>query len=134
MNGKFNAARHVQMLDEVCLFEEGSRLCGQDFVFQQDNAPIHTARATTEYFHAVGINVLPWPARSPDVNPIENAWGWLTRQVYKDGKQYDTVADLKTAILKAWKEIPGEYLHKLISSMKNRIFEVINRNGGKTHH
>ena len=74
MNRKFNAARYVQILDEACLFEEGSRLCGQDFVFQQDNAPIHTARATTEYFHAMGINVLPWPARSSDVNPIENAW------------------------------------------------------------
>ena len=79
-------------------------------------------------------NILPWPARSPDVNPIENAWGWLTHQVYKNGKQYDTVADLKTAILKAWEEIPGEYLHKLISSMKNRIFEVINRNARKTHY
>ena len=82
----------------------------------------------------MGINVLPWPAWSPDVNPIENAWGWLTHQVYKDGKQYDTVAVLKTAILKAWEEIPGEYLHKLISSMKSRIFEVINRNGRKTHY
>ena len=134
MNGKFNAAQYVQMVDEACLFEEGSRLCGQDFVFQQDNALIHTARATTEYFHAMGINVLPWPAQSPDVNPIENAWGWLTRQVYKDGKQYNTVADLKTAILKAWEEIPGEYLHKLISSTKNKIFELINRNGKKTHY
>ena len=117
-----------------CLMKPAFLKRAPDFVFQQDNAPIHTARATTEYFHAMGINVLPWPARSPDVNPIENAWGWLTRQVYKDGKQYDTVVDLKTAILKAWEEIPGEYLHKLISSMKNRIFEVINRNGGKTHY
>ena len=46
------------MLDEACLFIEGSQLCRQDFALQQDNAPIHTAWATTEYFHAMGINIL----------------------------------------------------------------------------
>ena len=58
MNGKFSAAQYVQMLDEACLFIEGSQLCRQDFALQQDNAPIHTAWATTEYFHAMGINIL----------------------------------------------------------------------------
>lgn len=134
MDGKFNASRYIKMLDEACLFEEGTRLCGENFVFQQDNAPIHTAKATMDYFHAMGIAVLPWPARSPDINPIENAWGWLSREVYKDGKQYDSVEELKKAVLTAWEAIPEEYLKQLIASMKNRIFEIINRNGRQTHY
>ena len=134
IDGKFNALRYIEMLDDAGLSEEGIKLCGEDFVFQQDNAPIHTARATMDYFHAMGIKVLTWPARSPDINPIENAWGWLSHEVYKDGKQYDSVEELKKAVLKCWDNIPMEYLQKLISSMKNRVFEIIKQNGGQTHY
>lgn len=134
LEGRINAAKYIQSLDDACLSEEGSNICGEEFIFQQDNAPVHTAKATMEYLEAMGINVLPWPARSPDLNPIENAWGWLTGAVYQDGKQYDTVTELKTAILKAWHELPVELLKKLISSMKGRLFEVIVKKGGQTHY
>ena len=41
-------------------------------VFQQENAPSHTAHATTAFLADSNVNVLPWPSRSPDLNPIEN--------------------------------------------------------------
>jgi len=42
-----------------------------DFIFQQDLAPAHSAKATSTWFKVHGIPVLNWPANSPDLNPIE---------------------------------------------------------------
>ena len=46
-------------------------------------------------------DLLPWPSRSPDINPIENPWGILTREVYASGKQYSNVKELKRGIKEA---------------------------------
>lgn len=66
--------------------------------------------------------------------PIENAWGWLSHEVYKDTKQYDREEELKSAIMKAWDEIPEDYMTILIFSMKNMIFGVIKGNVGDTRY
>ncbi|GFT67922.1 HTH_Tnp_Tc3_2 domain-containing protein [Trichonephila clavipes] len=38
-------------------------------IYQQDNARPHTARLSQQCLQ--GYDVLPWPARSPDLSPIE---------------------------------------------------------------
>ncbi|KAL2077375.1 hypothetical protein ACEWY4_026879 [Coilia grayii] len=50
-------------------------------VLQQDHARPHLARVTQAYLEAQGVDVLPWPADSPDMNPIEQLWDYLGRQV-----------------------------------------------------
>ena len=44
------------------------------FVFQQDNSGAHKAKSVGAYMDATGISLIEWPAQSPDLNPIENAW------------------------------------------------------------
>ncbi len=52
-----------------------------DFIFQQDLAPAHSAKATSTWFKDHGIPVLNWPANLPDLNPIENLWGIVKRKM-----------------------------------------------------
>ncbi|OQR85900.1 hypothetical protein ACHHYP_20530, partial [Achlya hypogyna] len=41
-------------------------------VFQQDNASIHTAKVTQDFFISEKVKVMDWPAKSLDLNTIEN--------------------------------------------------------------
>jgi transposase len=75
---------------------------------------------------------MKWPSKSPDLNPIENLWGILVRRVYKNGRQYNSVSELKAAIRNEWSKIGLETLRNLINSVPNRVFEVIFKKGGHT--
>lgn len=102
--------------------------------FQHDNAPIHTARSVKSWIRSQKVDVLEWPPYSPDLNIIENVWGWLVRKVYESGKQYSTKAELIEGIKHAWSTISLNYIEQIYNSIPNRIFEVISNKGGTTHY
>jgi transposase len=66
-----NAQRYIEVLQHQLLPSMANHGCT---VFQQDLAPCHTARIVKTWFQHKNLNVLPWPANSPDINPIENLW------------------------------------------------------------
>ena len=132
VNGRMNAEGYVDMLRNVNLKDEGRRLVGSDWTFQQDNAPCHRANLTKVFLEQEDISVLTWPANSPDLNIIENAWGYMVREVYKGGRQFSTLSLLKKAIFSAWEKIPQVYIQSLYRSMKQRIGEVLVNRGGPT--
>lgn len=127
-----DSAEYQQVLDLslVPYMEEINNEDREEMIYQQDRAGIHFSGSTMGWFERHGITVLDWPSRSPDLNPMENVWGWLVRQVYGNNRQYNTVEELQDSILHAWHSIDVGYLHNLVESMGNRIFQVIQRNGG----
>ncbi len=43
--------------------------------------PAHTAKCTKMGLNDHGVGVLDWPANSPDLNPIDNLWGFVKRKL-----------------------------------------------------
>lgn len=128
-----NSETYTELLD-IALVSHAEDLMGPNFTFQQDNAAIHVSRRSMEWFEEKNIPLLGWPACSPDLNPIENLWGWLARKVYANGRQFETVSELKEAIREAWSQIQINYLRELVKSMKDRLIGVIMAKGGPTKH
>ena len=79
MVGKQDAAKYVSILNDALLpfIHEHN----QDIIFQQDNAASHTARVTRDWLTEHSIDVMKWPVLSSDLNPIENIWGMMARDV-----------------------------------------------------
>ena len=118
--------------EEINKHEE--RISGPDYIFQQVNVPVHTSRLARSYFNENNISVLPWPARSPDFDIIENCWAQLDRGVYANGKQHEHVKELKNAIVREWDTLSQNYIQKLYKSIPNRTLEVIENKGRCAHY
>lgn len=127
---RMNSEKYIDMLE--CCIDEFEEIAGEDFIFQQDNAAIHVSKKSKEWFQSKNIELLKWPAISPDMNCIENLWGILARDVYRNGRQFSDVKSLKQQILQSWFNIRAETLHSLIDSMPRRVFELITSKGSYT--
>ncbi|GBN91999.1 hypothetical protein AVEN_73027-1 [Araneus ventricosus] len=62
---------------------------------------------------------MDWPARSPDLNPIEHVWDALGRAIATHNPPPRTIQEMKTALLNEWDQLPQEMINCLISSMKS---------------
>ena len=108
-------------------------LLRRNLIFMHDNAPSHSARATKEFLASLGIHgekLMDWPPCSPDLNPIENFWAIIKRNVYADGQQFTSKLVLWEAIDAAARKVPPSVIKKLTDSMSSRVFEVIKLHGG----
>ena len=88
-------------------------------VFQQDNACPHTAVVTQRALQ--NIDMLPWPARSPDLSPIEHVWDMIGRQLQRHPQPALTVPVLADQVQQAWNSIPQSDIQHLYDTMHARL-------------
>jgi hypothetical protein len=131
VSGKINAA-HYQDLLETDLLPFAEDLGGPNWIFQQDNASIHRAETTRQWFARNNVTVLPWPDRSPDMNPMENVWSLIVRLIYQGVGQYNSIGELSTALINASSKGDVTILQKLIDRMPNRVAALLAENGRTT--
>lgn len=101
-------------------------------VFQQDNAPCHTSRRTKACLEQLDLNIMTWPAQSPDLNPIENLWG-IVKYRLRDCKTTSRSA-ITSSFVRIWnrdEEVQAMCKH-LVESMPRRVASVIESHGGHT--
>ena len=130
-NGTLTADRYINecLANHVVPFRP---FIGDNFLLMHDNARAHVAYVVRDYLQEVGIRVLPWPARSPDMNPIEHVWDMLERRVKTRFPLPETLQELSLALLEEWEHIPQEAIANLIQGMPRRMNSLIQARGGNT--
>ncbi|GFV39964.1 transposable element Tc3 transposase [Trichonephila clavipes] len=103
---------------------------GNDFILMDDNARPHRARIVEEYLEDHGLEQMEWPARSPDLNPIEHLWDYLGREVAALNPPPRSLHELKQGLLCVWSSLPIPVSDNLINSMGNRCRQCIQVRGG----
>jgi hypothetical protein len=76
--------------------------------------------------------LLPWPAQSPDLNPIEHLWNHLKTRLEEYEEAPKEMGELWERVDKEWNEIEPEVCQNLIESMPRRVEAVIQAKGGYT--
>jgi len=129
-----NAQEYCGILEDVllphlnALFGEGTPV-----IFMHDNASIHTARLTQEWFQQhPHITVLPWPPFSPDLNPIEHVWAMMAKE-WRTLRER-TVPALERHVRDIWRTLERRHqiIGRIVRSMPQRLQAVIDAGGGYT--
>ena len=98
----------------------------RDVIDQHDNARPHVARITMDFLQQNNVNLMEWPALSPDLSPIEHVWDELGRRLRRRHARPETLQQLEDAIMEEWANIPVDVLARNIHSMRRRCRAVIN--------
>ncbi len=130
IEGKMNAAKYRDILDENLLQSAQDLRLGRRFTFQQDNDPKHTAKITKEWLHNNSVTVLEWPSQSPDLNPIEHLWRDLKMAVHQ--RLPSNLTELERICKEEWQRIPKSRCEKLVASFPKRLMAVLNQKGAST--
>ena len=124
---RLNAVKYCGVLKDglIPVYDNGD-------TFLQDRASCHTAKKTSKWLKKQKIEAVLNPPKSPDLNPIKNAWSWMAYRVHADRDCYQNVDELQAEIWKAWDEMPQSYIDRLVDSLPSRMKECIEKKGEYT--
>lgn len=103
------------------------------FYLQEDGDASHRTRSqknpVARAKKEAGISILPHPAQSPDLNPIEAIWLIIKQRLR--GGHWQTVKEFKEAIEREWRRITQQQIRSRISEMRWRCDEVVRLEGSR---
>lgn len=100
------------------------------YAFQQDNAPVHSSRATRAWMEKNDVPVMNWQPYSPDFNIIENVWGLPLTKLRADPPE--TLEGLRIRIFQLWSELSPDYIQNRYDSLPRRVQSVLEKGGYPT--
>ncbi|GFV65033.1 transposable element Tc3 transposase [Trichonephila clavipes] len=86
---------------------------GLQFLFMDDNAPCHRTVFAEQLLKSEDIECMDWPARSPDLNPIEHVWDFLGRRLAARTLPPVTIRELRLALQDEWGAMPQQLIDTL---------------------
>ena len=129
VEGTINAAHYIKILKFCALPSIKHHFKDGDGIFQQDNAPCHTAITVKKWMDGK-MPLLPWPGNSPDMNPIEHVWDYIGHKI--QDCLFKNKDELFEKVKLEWNRIPKEYITNLYNSMNRRVSALIKAKGGST--
>ena len=106
--GNMNSEQYIKMLSIVN--SEIWKLHSNGFILLWDNDSKHRSDISLDYYIENNIQLLEWPAYSPDLNPIENIWGNIKNNL--GSKVYNKIESIKSDIEDYWKIWASNYSTK----------------------
>ena len=103
-------------------------------VYMDNNARSHRSRAVTAYLQSEAVTFVPWPAMSPDLNPIEHIWDMLGRRIQAREPPVQNIRQLEATLHREWQQISQQDIRRLTGGMRRRIEAVIQARGGYTRY
>jgi hypothetical protein len=131
--GNINADKYISILGDN-IWPVIWHFPGNGYLFQDDNAPVHRARSTKEYVARTRLKNISWPAKSPDLNVIENIWLYIKAKLEIRIHKINSNSDLFWEIFRIWQTIllTCIKLTNLYDSFPRRILNVITMKGHLT--
>ncbi|GFX13744.1 transposable element Tcb2 transposase [Trichonephila clavipes] len=114
--GNLNSTRYINevLQPQAIPFLQG--LPGAEF--QQDNARPHVAKTVKSYLDSQQVQLLPWPAYSPDMSPIEHVWNIVVgRRIARCLRPVASTDELWLHIQTIWNTLPQADIQNLFNSM-----------------
>ncbi len=127
VEGKIKSKSYIAMLKNNLKATASTLFGDKRWIFQQDNAKPHVANYSKQFFKSEGIQLLPWPAQSPDLSPIENLWAILKKGIRH--KKQTNLQCLIKSVVDVWEKLEASTLTALVESMPKRCQMVIANKG-----
>ena len=125
VEGTINSAKYISILDDNLWPVITKNFTNNDWIFQDDNAPVHASRETKRWKLENELKCMTWPSQSPDINIIENIWRTLKIQLEKEIHNIRSRDDLIQTVTRLWTSLSLHYVQSLYQSIPTRLRHVI---------
>ena len=86
------------------------------------------------YLQSEAVTSVPWPAMSPDLNPIEHIWDMLSHRIQAWKPPVQNIRQLEASFHREWQQLSQQDIRRLTGGMRRRVEAIIQARGGYTRY